>query len=295
MKYALYPGCSMESTARDYKLSTLAVAEALGMNLKEVPNWTCCGSTPVHFASELLATALSARNLAAAEQLGRDVVVCCASCYSRLAMANHAMRENEYLRAEVAGIIGQEYSGGVRVRHFLEVIYRDIGVGEIGAVVINRLEKLKVACYYGCLLTRPKSLSIAEDNEDPDIMEEILRAVGVSPVEWPYKTECCGASFSITRVESAMRLSAGILQMARDSGANCIAVACPLCQSNLDLRQSDIEMMTGESFRLPVLYFTQILGIAFGLPKDKLGLNCLVVEPDNLLAGQTVCKSRAVR
>lgn len=284
MKYAFFPGCSMESTAKDYLMSTVAVAKALGIELAVIPDWTCCGSTPAHATDPVLAAALPARNLVIAQDMGLDVVTCCAACYGRLAAANHAIRSDEELRKSVADAIGRDYSGNVRVRHFLQVLGEDVGVSEITGQLVANLAGLKVACYYGCLLTRPKELSIVEDVEDPRLMEEILSATGAEPIDWPHKTECCGASFSITRTETVKRLSGEILRMAKVAGADCIAAACPLCQNNLDLRQSDIERATGEKFDLPVLYFTQLLGRVLGISDADLGIEKLVTNPRKVLA-----------
>jgi len=283
MNYSFFPGCSLEATARDFLVSTVAVAEALGVRLQPLPDWTCCGSTPAHASDGLLAVALAARNLAIAEQLGPDLVVCCSSCYSRLAAANQAVASDAEFRGSVAEAIGRDYNGGVRVRHLLQVLWEDIGLEEISDSIVKSLNGLKVACYYGCLLTRPKEQSIVSDPEDPRIMEEILSAAGAEPVEWPYKTDCCGASFSISRTSTVERLGAQILRMAKRSGADCIAVACPLCQSNLDLRQADIEKSAVERLGIPVFYFTQLLGIALGLSREALGIDRLVVDPRKVL------------
>ena len=283
MKYSFFPGCSLESTANDYLMSTQAVAHALGIHLEELPDWTCCGSSPAHATDAILAAALPARNLAIAEDLGQDMVVCCASCYGRLAGANLAIAEDPQLRAQVAETIGREYSGGVKVRHFLQVLKEDVGLAEIRDMIVRPLDGLKVAAYYGCLLTRPKELCIVDDPEDPQLMEELLSVIGAEPIEWPFKTECCGASFSITRTDTVKRLTGEILRMAKESGAECIAVACPLCQTNLDLRQADIEKSTGEQFGLPVFYFTQLLGKALGLSDQELGIGKLITEPGKVL------------
>jgi len=283
MKYSFFPGCSLESTAKDYLMSTQAVAKALGIQLEELPDWTCCGSTPAHATDALLAAALPARNLAIAEGRGQDMVVCCAACYGRLAGANLALAEDSHLREQVAAAIGREYSGGVKVRHFLQVLREDIGLAEIRDRVTRPLGGTKVACYYGCLLTRPKELSIVDDPEDPQLMEELLSAIGAESVEWPFKTECCGASFSITRADTVKRLSGEILRMAKESGADCVAAACPLCQTNLDLRQADIERSTGERIGLPVFYFTQLLGRALGLSDEALGIGKLITDPGRVL------------
>lgn len=284
MKYSFFPGCSMESTASDFRMSTCAVAKALGVELDELPDWTCCGSTPAHATDALLAASLPARNLAMAEEIGHDLVVCCAACYGRLAAANLALAGDAKLRVEVAETVGRDYSGGVRVRHFLQVLRDDVGIPDIKDAIIKSLAGLKVACYYGCLLTRPRELSILDDPEDPQLMEDMLHAAGAEPVEWSYKTECCGASFSITRGSTVERLGGEILRMAKESGADCIAVACPLCQSNLDLRQRDIEKSAGREFGLPVFYFTQLLGRALGLSDESLGIGKLMVDPRKVLA-----------
>jgi heterodisulfide reductase subunit B len=249
-----------------------------------MPDWTCCGSTPAHATDAVLAASLPARNLLIAQSMGRDVVTCCAACYSRLALANKALEENAKLRAEVTEALGEEYAGGVRVRHFLQVLIEDIGLAQLRERIEKPFAGLKAACYYGCLLGRPREISMFDDPEDPRMLEELLKAAGADPVEWPFKTECCGASFSITRTETVKRLSGEILKMARDSGAECMVVACPLCQTNLDLRQSDIEEAAGEKFGLPVFYFTQILGRALGIPDKALGLSRLVTDPSAVLA-----------
>lgn len=283
MKYLFYPGCSLESTAKDFMMSAQCVAQSLGIELQKMPDWTCCGSTPAHSTDELLAIALPARNLLIAQSAGLDLAVCCASCYGRLGAANIALAQDHRLQESVAEILGQEYKGNVHVRHLLQILYEDVGISEIRDAVTHHLKGLKIACYYGCLLTRPRELSISSDPEDPTIMEEILQTTGAEMIDWPYKTECCGANFSITRPSTVERLVSQILRAAKDSGANCLAVACPLCQINLDLRQQDIQ----ERFNLPVFYFTQVLGLAFGVPRKQLGIGKLMVSPDEVLAGTT--------
>lgn len=277
MNYTFFPGCSLESTARDFYESTIAVAEALGIRLEELPGWTCCGSTPAHSVGAVLSVALPARNLAAAAELGRDMVVACAACYNRLQSANLAMREAGELRERVEEAIWTRYRGEVRVRHLLEVLVTDVGIAEIKSQAARNLDGLRVACYYGCLLSRPSELSIFPDPEAPRLMEDLLIALGAEPVEWPHALECCGGSFGITNRPAAERLCRDILQMAKMAGADCLAAACPLCQSNLDMRQKDIEARYRTDLGLPVLYFTQLLGLALGLPERSLGLSRLFV------------------
>ena len=282
MSHVFYPGCSLESTARDYYLSTHAVARALGLDLPELPDWTCCGSTPAHQESEALALALPAKNLLAAR--GNTVAVCCAACYGRLKAANHALAHDPQARARVAEVLGADYDGSTPVKHFLEILVREVGLPRLKARATNPLKGLRVAAYYGCLLVRPPEVTQFDDPENPRLLDDLLAAVGAEPVEWPHKTECCGASYSITDAAIVQQLSREVLAMARAAGADCIATACGMCQLNLDLRQEDIEKKYGERYQLPVFYFTQLLGLAFGLGPRELGLRSLVVDPARLLA-----------
>jgi heterodisulfide reductase subunit B2 len=281
--YTFYPGCSLDSTARDFRESTEAVCEALGVQLVELPDWICCGATSAHATNEKLALALAVENLARAAELRHDVVVPCAACYNRLQVANLAVRDNPAVREEMARVTGRRYDGDLNVRHILEALVHDVGLEAVCDRVERNLNGVKVACYYGCLLARPREVSIFEDPENPRLMEDCLEALGAQPIEWPHKTECCGAAYSLTTPAMSLRLTGQILSMAKEAGADCIAVACPLCQSNLDLRQKDIERERDETFDLPVFYFTQLMGLAFGLPGRRLGLNRLVVDPGEIL------------
>jgi heterodisulfide reductase subunit B len=281
MSYVFYPGCSLDSTARDYALSTHAVAGALGLELPELQGWTCCGSTPAHQSSRLLALALPAANLESAR--GNTVAVACAACFNRLKTANHAIRNDPASRAAVAEALGRPYDGSTPVKHLLEIVGRDLGPRIVAARTVRPLRGLRVAAYYGCLLVRPPDVMKFDDPEHPRLLDGLLAAAGAEPVSWTHRIECCGGSASITDVETVLALSREILAAARDARADAIATACGMCQLNLDLRQADIEARSGESFRLPVFYFTQLLGLAFGLRPDELGLRSLVVDPGPLL------------
>ena len=282
MSYLFYPGCSLEGTARDFHLSTMAVAKALGLELPELPGWICCGSTAAHQTDPLLALALPAKNLAAAN--GETVAVCCAACYSRLKAANHEIARDAKVRRQVADIIGADYDGRTPVRHLLEILARDIGPEKIAAEVKRPLTGLRAVCYYGCLLSRPPEVTNFDDAENPMLMDRVVAACGAEALDWPHKTECCGASYSITDVGIVESLTREILTMAKAVGADCIVTACPLCQLNLDMRQKDVEAKFGESYGLPVFYFTQVLGLALGLEPKSLGLSSLVVDPMALVA-----------
>jgi heterodisulfide reductase subunit B len=284
VSYLFFPGCSLEGTAKDFHQSTLAVAGALGLALPELPDWICCGSTAAHQSDPVLALALPAQSLVAAE--GKTVAVCCAACYSRLKSANHEIAKNPAVRRQVAETIGRDYDGQTRVAHLLEILVRDIGLKTIAARVTRPLAGLKVACYYGCLLSRPPEVTQFDDAENPTLMDAVCEAAGATALDWPHKTECCGASYSITDVNIVLSLTREILSMAKAAGADCIVTACPLCQLNLDMRQQDIAAKFGETYDLPVFYFTQLLGLAMGFEPKALGLNRLVVDPAPLLAAK---------
>jgi heterodisulfide reductase subunit B2 len=282
--YAFYPGCSLEGTARDFHLSTLAVAKALGLDLPEIPGWICCGSTAAHQTDPLLALALPAKNLAAAG--GRTVAVCCAACYSRLKTANHEIAKDPEVRRKVAQVVGSDYDGRTPVLHLLEILARDVGPKKIAERVTRPLKGMRVVSYYGCLLSRPPEVTNFDDAENPTLMDGLMDALGATPVDWPHKTECCGASYSITDTSIVLTLTREILSMAKLAGADAIVTACPLCQLNLDMRQKDIEAKYGESYNLPVFYFSQLMGLAMGLSPKELGLGSLVVDPMPLLTSK---------
>ncbi len=284
MKYAYFPGCSLHSTAKEYDLSTKAVAGALGIELMEIPDWICCGATPAHITMHLLSLALPVKNLLQAKKMDSyEVATCCAACFSRLKIANHFMETDLAHRDRVNEIVGEQYKGEVKVRHFLDILVNTFGLKNLSLKVTKKLKGLKVACYYGCLLTRPPEVTQLDDVEEPRLIDDLMEAIGVETADWPYKTECCGASFSLTKTDIVLKLSGDILQMAHDEGAQAIVVACPLCQSNLDLRQSMINEKFKKKFDMPILYFTQLVGLSLGIKPKILGLNKHIVNPMPLL------------
>ena len=287
MKYAYYPGCSLHSTAKDYDISTRAVCQALDIGLQEIPDWICCGASSAHMTSELLSLSLAVKNLALAKDMGLDTVVCCAECYSRLKVANKVMRsgENAHVR-DVDEAVGTTYRGESKVKHLLEVVSDEYGLDALQAKVTRDLGELNVAAYYGCLLVRPPDVTGFDDPDDPTVMDKIITAVGAKAVDWPYKTECCGSSLTLTRTDIVLKLCRDIYQMAADQGAECLLVACPMCQSNLDMRQSQVNRRYKTDFDLPVIYFTQLIGLALGMKPGELGLNKLIVSPTKLLAAK---------
>lgn len=289
MRYAYYPGCSLHSTSREYDLSSQAVCQALGIELEEIPDWICCGASSGHMTSELLALALPVQNLVRAREMALDTAVACAACYSRLKVANKVMGSNGDARVPyVDQTVGSTYRGEAQVKHLLEVVIDEYGLEALQDKVTRSLSGLRIAAYYGCLLVRPPEVTQFDDPEDPTTMERLIAALGAEPVDWPYKTECCGGSLALTRTNVVIKLCHDILSMAADEGAECIMVACPLCQSSLDLRQAQVNRQYKTDFHMPIIYFTQLIGLALGMGNKELGLNRLIVSPDNLLRAKAL-------
>jgi heterodisulfide reductase subunit B len=284
MKYAYYPGCSLHSTAKEYDRSLRAVCEKVGIELEEVKNWICCGSSWAHPTSKLLSLALPLKNLAEIEKSGlSEVIVPCAACFSRFKIAQHEINSEPQLAAEVEGIIEHKFRSGVKVYHPLDILSNNTGISRLAELVKNDLSGLKVVCYYGCLLTRPPKVMEFDVCEYPQSMDKILQAVGISTLDWSYKTDCCGASFALTKTEIVLKLSRDILEGVKSVGADAIVVACPLCHMNLDTRQEEIEKRYQTTYRLPIFYFTQLMGLAFGVSAEKLLLKRHMVNTEDVL------------
>ena len=282
-KVAYYQGCSLEGLASEYDLSTRAVCEALGIELVEIPDWNCCGSTPAYSRGPLLSGALAGRNLAIAAQQGCDVVMTpCPGCLKSLkgALKLHGDPKN---RDTFLDLVGIPFDGRIKAVSVLQLLYEKAGVEVIKARVTQPLSNLTIVPYYGCLLSRPPQFAQFDDPENPVSMDRLLEAVGAKVPDFPYKTECCGATHGVTRNEIVCRLSGRLLDMASRLGAQAIAATCPLCQQNLDLRQQQVSRYCGREFNLPVLYITQVIGLALGIDPKKLGIHKLFVSADSLL------------
>ncbi|MHC4207307.1 MAG: CoB--CoM heterodisulfide reductase iron-sulfur subunit B family protein [Planctomycetota bacterium] len=283
MKYAYYPGCSAHSTARDMHESAVAVAGALGIDLVEPEGWTCCGATAAHQTDRVLAASLPAANLLKVQEMGLDMLANCAACYNRMKTANHEVSTNQKMRKLVSDAVGKDYDGTVKVRHIIEILLEDIGLENIKSALKGSLRGLQIACYYGCLLVRPHEVTNFDDPENPTSLERLVDALGGISLDWPHKVECCGGGLSLTRTDIVVNLTDSIVGMAKAAGAQCIAVSCPMCQINLDLRQQDIEKQTGTRHDMPVIYVTQLLGLCLGISPGKLGLNKLMVSPASVM------------
>lgn len=272
-KLTYFPGCSAHGTSEEFDHTLKLVMKSLDVQLEEIPDWNCCGATSAHVMTENLALALPLRNLVLAEKLeSKTIGIACASCYSRMKSTKKEMDEHPEVARRINSTIIEEgeYKGDVDVQSMLQYCYEVIGLDTLKGKVTKPLWGLKVACYYGCLLTRPKAVTQFDSPEYPMSMDKLMEALGATAVEFDYKTECCGASFSISNTEVVESLSGKILESAQESGAHMIVVACPLCQSNLDMRQPDIEKRLGKKIGIPVMYFTQLMALAFGYPADQL-------------------------
>jgi len=284
MRYAYYPGCSLHSTAFEYDLSMRAVLEKLGIEYEELGGWICCGTSPAHCSSKLLGVTLPIKNLAIAEEDGfREMIVPCASCFSRLKIALHETKENPELKQKVDQILNYSYQGRVVVRHPLDLLYNEVGLERMKEAVSEDLSALKVVCYYGCLLTRPPKAVDFDQTEYPMTMDHLLKGCGIEVLDWSYKTDCCGAGQSLALTEVVVKLTRDILVNAKEVGAEAVAVACPLCHTNLDARQREIEQTYKMNLNLPIFYFSQLIALAMGAEEKKIGLPGHLVSPFPLL------------
>ena len=284
MNFVYYPGCSARGSSKDYELSTQAVCKALDINLVDIPDWNCCGSTPAHAVDTELSAALCVRNLdIAAQQEAELVLTPCPSCLSNLKLASKRM-EDPAFRVRVDELLdGPSAKTFPPVTSVMQGIAENFDMEAIAARVRKSLKGLRLAAYYGCLMSRPAEIMNFGDPENPTLMESMLAACGAEMVDFPLKTACCGASFGIPERPRTARNSGRILDLATQLGVDAVIVACPLCQMNLDLRQPQASKEMGTSFNLPVLYFTQMMGIAFGLDHKDLGLGKLRVSADGLI------------
>ena len=283
MKYAYYPGCSAESTARDLNVSALAVVKALGIEFEEPKGWTCCGATAAHQTNRLLAASLPAANLTKVQDMKLDMVVNCAACYNRMKVANHEISAHPEIRQGVRDALDRDYDGSVKVRHLVEVLLEDVGLPAIKKSFKRSLNGLKVASYYGCLLVRPPGVVKFDDPENPKSLDRLVTAMGGESFDWPCKVECCGGGLTLSRTDVVVSLTESILDMAVQSGADCIAVSCPMCQANLDLRQQDINKQAGKNYQIPIIYITQLLGLCLGIGSGELGFEKLMGPASNVL------------
>ncbi|CAD7776477.1 8-methylmenaquinol:fumarate reductase membrane anchor subunit [Candidatus Methanoperedenaceae archaeon GB50] len=267
MKEMIYfPGCTLKTTAKPLEDSALKVAEALGMEIKEMPQWYCCGTVYSLAQDDLIKQLASIRNLILVQTLGHnEIMTLCSMCYNTLAQSNLLVRKDEKKLQKINQFISEQpdYKGEIEVKHFLTLL-KKVGTEKIKEVVKNGLSGLRIACYYGCLLLRPKEVGI-DNYEQPTILEELMEALGAKPVYFPYKTECCGSYHTAIKPEIVARRVYHILENARENGAELVVTSCPLCYFNLKDRQKNIKKIYPDFKKIPVRYFTEIMSQALGV------------------------------
>ena len=277
MRVSYYPGCSLEATARDYQESLAHVCKQLGIELEEIPDWSCCGASAAHSTDEFLSLALPARNLALAEQIGLDMVVPCPMCFNRLKTAGRELK-----KGPVDGL-DFTFSGRIKIWDLLDYLSQPVWLSQIEARVKKPLKDLSVVCYYGCMASRPPKITEAGEPENPQNMDVLLKALGATVHDWSYKTDCCGASHTVARPDIVHTLVQRLYERAMEAGAEAIVVSCQMCQANLDIPQSKIADIFQREYNLPILYFTELIGVSWAAPEAGTWLSRHLVNPEPLL------------
>lgn len=282
MDYGYFPGCSLKSTAKEYDDTVRQLCRSFGINLIEIDDWVCCGSSPVHALSEEISLALPLKNLSQAEGQGlKNILSPCPSCHSHMLCSHAEMEKEGSHRERLQELAGSHYAGSLQLKHLVDFLYYDVGIDKIKEKVTRPLTGIKAVAYYGCM-TRFPGITF-DDREMPTMIDDIVQVLGAEALPWSHTTECCGASFSISKTETVLRLVGEILEAARLVNAGCIIAVCPLCQSNLDMRQVEIQKKTGEIFNLPVIYLSQLILMSQGASKQQLGFSKHMVDPKPLL------------
>lgn len=287
MSYLYYPGCSLESSARAYDVSTRWVFRRLDVELKELEDWNCCGATMYMSIKETISLAFSARNLALAERDNGQIVAPCSSCYTILNKTNHILQENFIMRAKVNQSLrraGLEYKGTAKVRHPLDVLVNDVGIEKIKEKAVRSLKGIRIAPYYGCQIVRP--VGFFDDPENPTTMDELFISLGATIVPYPVKLRCCGGMLMTTFPEVALELNREILAAAEAEKAEVIVTTCPLCQINLDAYQDRINKKFGTKFKIAIMFFSQLLALALGADRSEIRFKENIVPiPEKILGG----------
>jgi heterodisulfide reductase subunit B len=288
-EYAYFPGCSLEKMAASYHMSAMETTRKLGIKLREIEDWNCCGATTYFYIDELLAYTLCARNLAIAEKTGLDVVAPCSACYKNMYFTAAHLKKDADLAEHVNFALEEDnlhFSGNIKVKHLIEVFSQDVDSQELKSKTTKPLTGIRVAPYYGCQIVRPQKEK--ENVEQPQFFEEMLSAIGATPVNFPLKMRCCGGSLILSSRSAALSMVRNLLQCAVDSQATVIATACPMCQVNLECYQQQVNQEFGTNFSMPILYFTQLVGLAMGIQPKKLGIGkeFIAMAPSLLQPGQ---------
>lgn len=292
MKLGYYPGCSLEGISKEYDESMRALFAHLEITVEDVPEWICCGTVAAPSLSRLLGLATPLWNVAQAEKAGYDKLIApCSACLYHFKHATQVVEENPALRSEVEAVIELPLSSPPPTVHPLQLLSDDSFEARIRASVRRDLSGLKAVCYYGCHISRPARVMQFDDPENPESMDRLLQWAGIQTLSWSRKVDCCGAHFSMIRPDLVVDMCQRLFKSAMEAGAEAIVVACPMCHANLDTRQDAIAQKLGRALHMPVLYFSQVLGYAFGLPEARLGLKRHLVDPLPLML--EACRSRS--
>jgi len=285
MDLAYYPGCTLHASSSLYDVQCRKVFNEIGISLKEIEDWNCCGATSAGKVDDFLAIAMPARNLGIAEAAGfSEIVIPCSACYSRTLVSQKHMEEDSGLKEEINAELAHKVQGKIKVLSILEALLAKAASDELEKKAIQKLKGIQAACYYGCLQTRfPCEISVPDDVENPQGMEKILKVLGAKTLDWSYKTDCCGASASVNDEKTAFNLMARIMKDALDRQANCMVVTCPLCQLNLDAHQEKFCKKHGIQERLPVYFVTELIGLAMGISPEELQIDRHFVDGFKLL------------
>lgn len=281
MEVSLYPGCSLQGLAKSYIESLEAVSKTLGVELRELEDWTCCGASSAHVTNDRLAVSLSARNLGIADQAGMDLVVPCSACFHRLKVAEKHLKQGK-----PADGLKKQYKGNFTIKALPDFFWDNIGEKALKEKVKKPLDALSPVCYYGCLTLRPPDITDAKNPEDPQEMDKVLQGLGANVKNWSFKADCCGGNLTLTRPDLHMNLTQRILDMSQEAGADCIAVACPMCHENLDSKQAEISAESGKPYNIPIFYFPELIGVAYGDPAAGKWMDRHIVNPRPLLRNE---------
>jgi heterodisulfide reductase subunit B len=285
MEIAYYPGCSLHASSQLYDIQNKLVFKKLDVDLREIEDWNCCGATSASKTNDFLSVALPARNLGIADATGlSEILIPCSSCYSRTLVSQKRLQEDTSLRETINEELSHKVRGTIKVSSILEVLLPRVNSGELSEKATRKLEGLKPACYYGCLLTRfPSDVAVPDDVENPQGMEKVCKALGAEPIDWGYKTDCCGASAAVNDADVSLGLMAKILKDAVARGANCFVTTCPMCQFNMDAYQDQVAEKYGIRERLPVYFITELMGIAMGMSPQAMQVDRHFVDSMRLL------------
>ena len=285
MEIAYYPGCSLHASSQLYDIQNKLVFKKLNVDLREIEDWNCCGATSASKTNDFLSVALPVRNLGIADATGlSEILIPCSSCYSRTLVSQRRLQEDTPLRDTINEELSHKVKGKIKVSSILEVLLPRVASGELSEKATRKLEGLKPACYYGCLLTRfPSDVVVPDDVENPQGMETVCKALGAEPIDWGYKTDCCGASAAVNDADVSLGLMAKILKDAVARGANCFVTTCPMCQFNVDAYQDQVAEKYGIRERLPVYFITELMGIAMGMSPQAMQVDRHFVDSMRLL------------